>query len=138
MITTWHRKIIRFTLAVALSCGACFGLGAFAFGSDLSSISNADASAALKKALDQGVERAVGELGAVDGFLKNPKVKIDLPPKLAKAEGMMKMLGLGEQVDQLVTAMNRAAEAAVPESKVAETSPETNERRGRQADSYRG
>ena len=54
----------------------------------------------------------------MDGFLKNPKVRIDLPPKLAKAEGMMKMLGLGDQVDGLVTAMNRAAEAAVPESKV--------------------
>lgn len=53
-----------------------------------------------------------------DGFLKNPKVKIDLPPKLAKAEGMMRMLGIGDQLDQLVTSMNRAAEAAVPESKV--------------------
>jgi cell division septum initiation protein DivIVA len=44
-------------------------------------------------------------------------VKIDLPPKLAKAEGMMRMLGVGDELDQLVTSMNRAAEAAVPESK---------------------
>ena len=84
---------------------------------DVGSLTNADASAGLKKALDQGISTAVGKLGVTDGFLKNPKVKIDLPPKLAKAESMVRMLGLGGQVDELVTAMNRAAEAAVPESK---------------------
>jgi hypothetical protein len=71
----------------------------------------------LKKALDQGINLAVGKLGVTDGFLKNPQVKIDLPPKFAKAESMMRMLGAGDQLDQLVTSMNRAAEAAVPESK---------------------
>jgi hypothetical protein len=89
-----------------------------AFGATLGSLSSADASAGLKKALDQGIDTAVGELGVTDGFLKNPKVKIDLPPKLAKAESMMRMLGVGDQLDQLIISMNRAAEAAVPESKV--------------------
>ena len=84
---------------------------------DVTALSNADASAGLKKALDQGINSAVGKLGVADGFLKDPQVKIQLPPKLAKAADMMHMLGLGDQVDQLVTAMNRAAEAAVPESK---------------------
>src|SRR3979411_3294824 len=102
-------------ILAALGCGA---LGGSAFGLDLSSVSNADASAGLKKALDQGINAAVGKLGVTDGFLKNPQVKIDLPPKFAKAESMMRMLGAGDQLDQLVTSMNRAAEAAVPESKV--------------------
>ena len=102
-------------IMTALACGALSG-GAFAL--DLNSLSNADASAGLKKALDQGINQAVGKLGVTDGFLKNPQVKIDLPPKLAKAEGMMRMLGVGGQLDDLVTSMNRAAEAAVPESKV--------------------
>jgi hypothetical protein len=102
-------------IVTALACGALSG-GAFAL--DLNSLSNADASAGLKKALDQGINQAVGKLGVTDGFLKNPQVKIDLPPKLAKAEGMMRMLGVGGQLDDLVTSMNRAAEAAVPESKV--------------------
>jgi hypothetical protein len=102
-------------LVTALSCGA---LGGSAFGLDLNSLSNADASAGLKKALDQGINAAVGKLGVTDGFLKNPQVKIDLPPKFAKAESMMRMLGVGDQLDQLVTSMNRAAEAAVPESKI--------------------
>lgn len=102
---------IRTTLALLL----CAPFVASAV--DLSHLTNADASAGLRKALDQGVDKAVGELGVVDGFLKNPKVKIDLPPKLAKAEGLMRMVGFGGQADELVTSMNRAAEAAVPESK---------------------
>jgi uncharacterized protein DUF4197 len=101
-------------IVTAFGCGA---LGGSALGVELNSLSNADASAGLKKALDQGINVAVGKLGVTDGFLKNPAVKIDLPPKLAKAEGMMRMLGVGDQLDQLVISMNRAAEAAVPESK---------------------
>jgi Protein of unknown function (DUF4197) len=97
---------------------ACVGLCAGALAVDLNSLSNADASAGLKKALDQGINEAVGKLGVAGGFLNDPKVKIPLPPKLAKAEGAMRMVGLGGQADDLVNAMNRAAEAAVPESKV--------------------
>jgi hypothetical protein len=92
-------------------------LGAAAGAADLSAISNADVSAGLKKALEQGIDRAVGELGVTDGFLKNPRVKIDLPPKIAKAEGLLRTLGAGGELDRLITSMNRAAESAVPESK---------------------
>jgi hypothetical protein len=99
--------------AAAFGCGA---LGGAAFGLDLGSLSDADACAGLKKALDQGINLAVEKLGVTDGFLKNPQVRIDLPPKLAKAESMMRMLGVGSQLDEFVTSMNRAAEAPVPES----------------------
>ncbi len=106
--------LVGILIMTALGCGTFAGS---AFGAELSSLSNADASAGLKKALDQGINLAVGKLGVTDGFLKNPKVKIDLPPKLAKAQSMMRMLGVGGQLDELVVSMNRAAEAAVPESK---------------------
>jgi hypothetical protein len=92
-------------------------LSGFAHGIALESLSNKDASAGLKKALDQGINQAVGKLGVSGGFLENPTVKIPLPPKLAKAESAMRMLGMGSQADELVVAMNRAAEAAVPEGK---------------------
>lgn len=110
-----HRQLIGRRLAVAFACAIFVGN---AVGVDVSSLSNADASAGLKKALDQGINQAVGKLGVAGGFLDNPQVKIPLPPKLAKAEGAMRMLGMGGQADELVTAMNRAAEAAVPESKL--------------------
>jgi Protein of unknown function (DUF4197) len=83
----------------------------------LSDLSNTDASAGLKEVLTQGATQAVGLLGKPDGFLGNPKVKIPLPPRLAKAESVMRMAGMGSQADELVIAMNRAAEAAVPEAK---------------------
>lgn len=81
-------------------------------------LSNKEASGGLKTALIQGAEKAVSKLGATDGFLGNPEVKIPLPDTLKKAERGMRMLGMGKQADELVLKMNRAAEAAVPEAKV--------------------
>lgn len=83
----------------------------------LDRISNKDAVAALKAALDKGARQAVSSLGRSDGFLGNPRVKIPLPESLQKAEGWMRRLGMGRYADELVLTMNRAAEAAVPEAK---------------------
>jgi hypothetical protein len=83
----------------------------------LSDLTNADAATGLRQALDQGAKQAVSSLGKKDGFLLNKDVKIPLPPRLAKAEKLMRMAGMGTQADDLVLAMNRAAEAAVPEAK---------------------
>lgn len=83
----------------------------------LGDITNQEASGGLKEALTQGVSSAVGSLGKADGFLGNDKVKIPMPGALAKAEKMLRVAGMGKQADELVTAMNRAAEAAVPEAK---------------------
>ena len=81
------------------------------------SLSDADASAGLKAALDHGAAAAVALLGRTDGFLGNPKVRIPLPGGLESAAKLLHGLGQGQKVDDLVTAMNRAAEAAVPEAK---------------------
>ncbi|MBK7768571.1 MAG: DUF4197 domain-containing protein [Sulfuritalea sp.] len=83
----------------------------------LADISGKDAGAGLKEALTQGAGKAVDLLGKPDGFLGNPKVKIPLPASVKKVEGIMRGLGMGRQADELVTAMNRAAEAAVPKAK---------------------
>jgi hypothetical protein len=85
--------------------------------SGLAQLSSQDRTAALRAALTQGAQVAVGRLGVADGFLGNPEVKIPLPGKLQKAEKMLRTLGLGDKADALVIAMNRAAEAAVPEAK---------------------
>ena len=83
----------------------------------LSDLTNTDASGGLRQALEQGANQAVSTLGKEDGFLLNKEVKIPLPPRLKKAEKWMRLAGLGAQADDLVLAMNRAAEAAVPEAK---------------------
>ena len=83
----------------------------------VNSLSNEEASGGLKEALTQGVGKAVGTLGAADGFFGNKEVKIPLPKSLKKIEKGMKLMGMGKQSDELVLKMNRAAEAAVPEAK---------------------
>lgn len=73
--------------------------------------------AGLREALTQGARVAVDRLGKPDGFLGNPEVRIPLPKTLKKAEKAMRALGLRKQSDELVVAMNRAAEDAMPEAK---------------------
>jgi Protein of unknown function (DUF4197) len=119
-------RSVRMGLRGAAAAGAV-GLGValagvpVAVGADpaaaLAALSSQDKTAALRTALTQGAQAAVGKLGVVDGFLGNPEVKIPLPGKLKKGEKLLRTLGLGDEADELVTAMNRAAEAAVPEAK---------------------
>jgi hypothetical protein len=100
-----------------LAAIAALLFAATAYALSLDALSNKDASGGLKEALTQGAGKAVAALGRTDGFLGNPKVKIPLPDSLKQVEGMMRTFGLGKQADELVTAMNRAAEAAVPEAR---------------------
>ncbi|HEX4879959.1 MAG TPA: DUF4197 domain-containing protein [Limnobacter sp.] len=83
----------------------------------LSSVSNADAVSALKATLSQGAEAAVASLGRPDGFLGNPAVRIRLPATIENSKGMLNMLGMGKQLEELEVSMNRAAEAAVPQAR---------------------
>lgn len=73
----------------------------------------ADASAALRAALERGAQVAVKQLGAADGFLTNDKVRIGLPDVLEKAAPILRTVGRGAQLDELITSMNHAAESAV-------------------------
>jgi hypothetical protein len=75
--------------------------------------SAADANAALRAALERGAEVAVSQLGAADGFLSNDKVRIGLPEVLERAAPILRTVGRGAQLDELVTSMNHAAEQAV-------------------------
>lgn len=80
----------------------------------LGDLTEGDASQGIKIALEKGAMAAVALLGKPDGFLGNPKVRIPLPGFLEDASKLLKMTGQGKRVDELVTSMNRAAEAAVP------------------------
>jgi hypothetical protein len=79
--------------------------------------SQGDALSGVKTALERGADAAVSLLGQSGGFLDNPKVHIPLPGVLNDAAKVLKAMGQQKKVDELVTAMNRAAEAAVPEAK---------------------
>lgn len=88
-----------------------------AFAVDLSSITNTDATTALRTALTQGAGKAVATLAKQDGFFGNPDVKIPLPQNLQKADKTLRRFGMGFLADEVILTMNRAAEAAMPEAK---------------------
>ena len=80
-------------------------------------LNEADASLGIRSALERGANAAVASLGRADGFLGNPKVRIPLPGILDSAAKLLKATGQQKKVDELITAMNRAAEAAVPQAR---------------------
>ena len=84
---------------------------------DLNGVSNAEASTGLKAVLEKGATAAVALLGRPDGFLSNPKVRIPLPGYLEDASRLLKNFGQGKRMEEFVTSINRAAEAAVPMGK---------------------
>jgi hypothetical protein len=84
---------------------------------ELTDITNKDATSGLRQAQADGASAAVGKLGTENGFFGNPKVKIPLPDALQKVEGVMRMMGMKRQADELELTMNRAAESAVTEAK---------------------
>lgn len=72
---------------------------------------------AVREALAQAADQAVNRLGRPDGYYGNPRVRIELPEELARAERGLRRYGLERYVEEFVQSMNRAAEAAVPVTK---------------------
>ena len=107
-----RRKFTSGALAASILAG--FQLPARA---SLQSLTETDAATGIRAALERGAVAAVGLLGRTDGFLGNPKVRIELPGVLNDAARFLKATGQQKRVDELITAMNRAAEAAVPQAR---------------------
>jgi len=96
---------------------ALSAVGALPLAARAQKFTESDAALGVREALERGASAAVRALGRSGGFLDNPKVRIPLPGILNDAAGLLKATGQGARVDELVTAMNRAAELAVPEAK---------------------
>jgi hypothetical protein len=103
-------------MAAAAAAIGCLAFGA-ALGLGLDDVTNQDAARGIKGALSEGAESAIGKLGVPGGFSNNPKVRIPLPPELDEVAKGMRMIGRGKEADELVAAMNQAAEEAVPQAK---------------------
>lgn len=70
----------------------------------------------LKEALTKGATTASTTLNKVDGFYKNPKVKIPLPPEAQTVAKTLREYGYGKKVDEFELTLNRAAEQAAKEA----------------------
>lgn len=73
--------------------------------------------AGLKQALEIGSARATGVVGRVNGYYKNPQIRIPLPKDLHRLEHTLREVGYGAKVDAFELSMNRAAERAAPAAK---------------------
>lgn len=71
----------------------------------------------LKEALIKGISNGSDQLSALDGYFKNPQIKIPFPPDVKKVEDRLRQIGLGDQVDNFVLTLNRGAEDAAREAK---------------------
>ena len=82
-----------------------------------SGLTDAEVAGGLKDALRVGTETVTGNLGARDGFLKDPVAHIPLPGYMQTAQKVLRLTGQAELLDEIETRMNRAAEASMDEAK---------------------
>jgi hypothetical protein len=71
----------------------------------------------LKEALIKGISNGSDIVSQVDGYFKNPEIKIPFPPEVKKVEDKLRQIGLGGEVDKFVMTLNRGAEDAAKEAK---------------------
>ncbi|MEQ8624614.1 MAG: DUF4197 domain-containing protein [Vicingaceae bacterium] len=71
----------------------------------------------LKAALEKGTLEGVSDLAKTGGYLNNALYKIYFPPSAEKVENTLRGIGLDNEIDRLVSSLNKAAENAVVEAK---------------------
>ncbi len=81
------------------------------------SLSTEEVAAGLKEALTKGASKGSDLVSQVDGYFKNAEIKIPFPPEVQKVETKLRQMGMGDQVDKFVLALNRGAEDAAKEAK---------------------
>lgn len=80
-------------------------------------LTTAEVAEGLKEALIKGISTGSDQASQLDGFFKNPQIKIPFPPDVKRVEDRLRQMGLGGEVDKFVMTLNRGAEDAAKEAK---------------------
>lgn len=80
-------------------------------------LTTTEVSNGLKEALVNGVSKGTDLISKLDGYYKNPEIKIPFPQDVKMVETKLRALGMGKEVDKFVVALNRGAEEAAKEAK---------------------
>jgi hypothetical protein len=80
-------------------------------------LTTAEVGEGLKEALIKGISTGSDLASKVDGYFKNPEIKIPFPPEVKKVEDKLRQIGLGNEVDRFIMTLNRGAEEAAKEAK---------------------
>jgi hypothetical protein len=75
-------------------------------------LTEGDAAAGIREALVKGTGESVKIVSAMNGYLGNPQIKIPFPQEAKDIESKLRALGFGQQVDEVIVSINRAAEDA--------------------------
>ena len=81
-------------------------------GSTSGPLSTEEIGRGLKEALTVGIKNSSSQASALDGYLGNQTIKLLFPPEAQKVEQKLRSLGLGNECDKFITALNRGAEKA--------------------------
>lgn len=85
-------------------------------GSIINTITDGDATSAIKEALMKGIQVGVDKVSVTDGFFKNAAIKIPFPTQVRQAESTLRSMGMGSLADNMILSMNRAAEDAAKQA----------------------
>ncbi len=80
------------------------------------SLTNDEVIAGLKEALTVGTNNSAGLASKVDGFNKNPKIRLPFPEDAVRVKEWAMKNGLEKKVEEFETTLNRAAEEASKEA----------------------
>jgi hypothetical protein len=114
----------RFILLITVILGACTSAQINQTLGDVNKtlggsqpLTTAEVADGLKEALIKGVSNGADIVSQLDGYFKNPEIKIPFPPEVKKVEDKLRQIGLGNEVDKFVMTLNRGAEDAAKEAK---------------------
>jgi hypothetical protein len=85
--------------------------------SNSGALTEKDAIDGIREALIKGTGESVNIVSAIDGYWKNPDIKIPFPPEAQNMESKLRAVGMGKTVDQFNESINRAAEKAAVKAK---------------------
>lgn len=71
---------------------------------------------AIKEALVKGTGESVKKVAVLNGYFKNPEIKIPFPPDAKIVEKKLRSFGFDKKVDEVIVTINRAAEDAAKEA----------------------
>lgn len=80
-------------------------------------LTSSEIASGLKQALEIGISNGSAKASAVDGYFRNPLLKIVFPPEAQKVATTLRQIGFTKQVDQFELSLNRAAEDAAKRAK---------------------
>lgn len=117
MKKTWILFALIFGACTSAQINQTIGDVNKTLGGSSAPLTTAEVAQGLKEALIKGISKGADLVSQLDGYFKNPEIKIPFPPEVKKVEDRLRQIGLGNEVDKFVMTLNRGAEDAAKEAK---------------------